>query len=128
MRHITLILFFFGFYTVVHSQSVGIGTTNPDSSAILDLSSNTQGFLMPRMTTAQRDAIVDPADGLQILNLDDKCIDIFIDQVWRKNCKHMLDTDTYLNYFKKEFDFAGTGREGASTFTLNGVAYVSPGL
>ncbi len=128
MRHITLILFFFGLCTVGYTQSVGIGTTNPDSSAILDLSSNAQGFLMPRMTTAQEDAIVDPADGLQILNLDDKCIDIFIDQVWRKNCKHMLDTDTYLNYFKKEIDFAGTGREGASTFTLNGVAYVSQGI
>ena len=127
MRHITLILFFFGFYTIVHSQSVAIGTTNPDSSAILDLSSNTQGFLMPRMTTAQRDAIVDPADGLQILNLDDKCIDIFIDQVWRKNCKHLFDTDSLLNIFKKEFDFAGTARDGASAFTINGVAYVSPG-
>ena len=127
MRHITLILFFFGLCTVGYTQSVGIGTTNPDSSAILDLSSNTQGFLMPRMTTAQRDAIVDPADGLQILNLDDKCIDIFIDQVWRKNCKHLFDTDSLLNIFKKEFDFAGTARDGASAFTINGVAYVSPG-
>ena len=46
--------------------SVGIGTTAPNSSSILELSSVTKGFLAPRMTKAQRDAIVNPAVGLMI--------------------------------------------------------------
>lgn len=43
---------------------VGIGTTIPDVSSVLDVSSVTQGMLTPRMTTAQRIAIASPANGL----------------------------------------------------------------
>ncbi|MDZ4745634.1 MAG: hypothetical protein SGJ05_06485 [bacterium] len=54
----------------VHAQdNVGIGTANPNPSALLDLESTTKGFLAPRMTTAQRDAIILPANGLMIFNL-----------------------------------------------------------
>ena len=47
---------------------VGIGTFNPHPSALLDLTSTSKGFLVPRMTTAQRNAIVAPADALMIFN------------------------------------------------------------
>jgi hypothetical protein len=47
---------------------VGIGTTAPDVSSILDVSSSTKGLLMPRLTTAQRDLIASPATGLMIFN------------------------------------------------------------
>ncbi|KAA0130826.1 hypothetical protein FY557_00690 [Chryseobacterium sp. SN22] len=45
---------------------VGIGTTTPDASSVLDLNSTTRGMLAPRMTTTQRNAIVSPADGLMV--------------------------------------------------------------
>ena len=61
----------------VRAQSVGVGTTSPHTSAALDISSTSKGLLIPRMTTAQRDAIATPLAGLQILNLDDYCLDIF---------------------------------------------------
>lgn len=44
------------FYVSTTSSSVGIGTTNPDSKAILDLSSTTKGFLPPRMTADEANA------------------------------------------------------------------------
>jgi len=47
---------------------VGIGTSTPDTSTVLDLSSTAKGLLMPRLTTLQRDAIVSPATGLMIYN------------------------------------------------------------
>ena len=47
---------------------LGIGTTTPNSSSILDAFSDSKGFLMPRLTTAQRDLIVSPATGLMIFN------------------------------------------------------------
>ncbi len=52
------------------SQNVAINSTgsNADASAMLDLSSTTSGFLMPRLTTTQRNAIVLPATGLAIFN------------------------------------------------------------
>ena len=65
-----LISFFFLLYTIPFFSQVGIGTTNPDESSALDISSSTSGFLLPRMTTTQRNAIVRPAIGLMIFNLD----------------------------------------------------------
>lgn len=46
--------------------NVGIGTPTPNGSAILEVNSSTKGMLTPRMTKAQRDAIVNPATGLLI--------------------------------------------------------------
>jgi hypothetical protein len=51
-----------------NGTSVGLGTNTPDASAILELSSTTQGFAAPRMTTLQRDAIVAPIVSLLIFN------------------------------------------------------------
>src|SRR6266478_1537861 len=52
------------------SQNIAINSTGslPDTSAMLDVSSTTLGFLMPRMTTVQQDAIILPATGLAIYN------------------------------------------------------------
>jgi hypothetical protein len=49
---------------------VGIGTTNPNASAALDITSTTKGLLMPRMTNVQRLAISNPAAGLQVFITD----------------------------------------------------------
>lgn len=46
--------------------NVGLGTIAPEASALLDITSTTQGVLVPRMTQAQRDGIVSPAIGLLI--------------------------------------------------------------
>lgn len=51
-------------------QNVGIGTTTPDSSALLDLSSTAKGLLAPRMTGGQRIAIQGPAQGLLVYQTD----------------------------------------------------------
>lgn len=48
--------------------SVGIGTLSPNPSAKLDVASTAKGFLPPRMTSTQRDAISSPAAGLVIYN------------------------------------------------------------
>jgi sugar lactone lactonase YvrE len=52
------------------AQSLGIGTTTPVASARLDVSSTTQGMLVPRMTAAQRSAIAGPAAGLLVYETD----------------------------------------------------------
>ncbi|MBW7839565.1 MAG: FG-GAP repeat protein, partial [Chitinophagaceae bacterium] len=52
------------------AQNVGIGTTNPDASAKLDVTSTDKGMLVPRMTEAQRNAISAPATGLLIYQTD----------------------------------------------------------
>ncbi len=55
---------------VTHAQNVGIGTTNPAPSALLELHDTSRGLLIPRLTTQQRNAIQNPAHSLIIFNLD----------------------------------------------------------
>ena len=56
--------------TATTYAQVGIGTTTPDASAALDITSTTKGLLIPRMTAAQRDAIISPTQGLIIFCSD----------------------------------------------------------
>lgn len=48
----------------------GIGTTTPNASAKLEVAATDKGFLLPRMTAAQRTAIVTPANGLLVFQTD----------------------------------------------------------
>ena len=52
------------------AQSVGIGTPTPSPKAVLDLTSTTQGLLIPRLTAAQRGAIATPPQGLMVYQTD----------------------------------------------------------
>jgi len=52
--------------TLSVTAQVGIGTATPDASSALEISSTTQGFLLPRMTAAQQNAIAAPAQGLMV--------------------------------------------------------------
>ncbi len=64
-----------------HAQ-VGIGTSTPDASAILDLHSTTKGLLIPRMTTAQRLGVVNPATGLWVYDVTENHMYYFNGTVW----------------------------------------------
>jgi hypothetical protein len=52
----------------LHGQNVGIGTTNPDPSAALDIATNNQGLLIPRTDTSN---IANPVEGLMIYQNND---------------------------------------------------------
>jgi hypothetical protein len=69
---------------VSRAQSVGINTNSPDGSAALDVSSTSKGLLMPRLTTAQMAAIVNPATGLAVYNTDSSTICVYMGSDWRK--------------------------------------------
>jgi hypothetical protein len=52
------------------TDNVGMGTASPHSSAALDITSTSKGFLPPRMTLAQLTAISSPAEGLLVFCTD----------------------------------------------------------
>lgn len=66
MRQLFLSVALFLLLTNGHAQTVGVGTTVPNASAILDVSSTSKGLLPPRMTYSQRKFIANPAAGLII--------------------------------------------------------------
>ncbi|MFM9911084.1 MAG: hypothetical protein ACKVOW_17215, partial [Chitinophagaceae bacterium] len=68
--------------TILFAQSVGINNNAPHASAILDVRSSTKGFLMPRMTTAQRNAIASPAAGLKVYDTDTNTFWFYNGTVW----------------------------------------------
>ena len=75
-----LTLAFIGLSTA--NAQVGIGTTTPDASAALDVESTDKGFLPPRMTTAQRDNLLNPPEGLVIYNLTNIELEVAGDGEW----------------------------------------------
>lgn len=56
------------------AQNVGIGTTTPNNSALLDVNSVNKGVLIPRMTAAQRTALVNPPEGLIVFQTNNDAI------------------------------------------------------
>lgn len=65
----TLLLFAIGSYS-----QVGINTKTPNASAALDINSTEKGILIPRMTTVQKLAISNPAEGLLVYDTNQKQI------------------------------------------------------
>lgn len=68
------------------AQSVGINNEGspPNSSAMLDVSSSSKGFLVPRMTSVQMNAIVNPATGLMVFCTDcgSGSMALFVNDSW----------------------------------------------
>lgn len=61
---------------------VVIGGTTIDNSALLNVQSTTRGFLMPRMTTTEKNAIATPATGLQVYDTTLNQINVYNGTAW----------------------------------------------
>lgn len=81
---ITVIIFLFISLTAVSQNNVGIKSDGslPDSSAKLDIQSTTQGVLLPRMTTAQRNSMPKKAPGLIVFDTDKQTLYIYNGARW----------------------------------------------
>jgi len=87
-----------GFVNSTYSQ-IGIGTTSPHASAILDIESTSHGFLVPRMSTSQRDLINggSPTQGLMIYNTDEKCLQTYNQVSWISLCSSSGNSSSNQN-------------------------------
>ena len=63
--------------------SLGVGVATPEASSLLDVTSTTKGFLPPRMTTAQRNAIGSPSPGLTIYNTTTTALNYYDGANWQ---------------------------------------------
>ena len=129
-RIVTLALVFgCGVAMAQKSDNVGIGTKQPDPSALLDLNSTTKGLLLPRMSEAQRDAIEKPAIGLMVFQTD-KSIGVytFDGTTWQSSTARVSSVATLGDWNLQgnsvdATDFLGTTNNAPLKFKVNG----SPG-
>ena len=78
LKTITIgLLLTFSFMSVIVTAQVGIGTTTPDASSVLDIQSTSKGLLIPRMTSAQRTAISNPTAGLLVFDTTTQSFSFF---------------------------------------------------
>ncbi len=85
---LVLVLIFAVSINNIYSQGVSINNdgAEPDASAILDIKSNQKGMLIPRMTTAEMQAIHQPANGLQVYNTEEGKIYLYVSpaHLWKE--------------------------------------------
>lgn len=80
MKSIFTILGAFLLCTSTCFAQVGIGTDTPNASSILELQSTDKGLLLPRLTTAERDLIASPVEGLTIYNTTTESLEVYISE------------------------------------------------
>lgn len=95
MKHVCLKLTFLLLFSIVFSclifAQVKIAAdanlaTPAHPSAVLEVFSNIKGFLPPRHTTTQRNAIAAPAEGLVVYNTSEDCLNIYQNGTWQTYC------------------------------------------
>lgn len=109
---------------------VGIGTDNPHGSTLLHLESTDKGFLLPILTRAQRNAIVNPVNGLMIYNSssDSKCVEFYTEtskgNAWTNYCCDQLvsngTTGSGVRLLFSDSSVFHTGLNGAGSQPVDG--------
>jgi hypothetical protein len=89
---------------------IGIGTSSPNSSAILEVSATNKVLLPPRMSNEEKLAIVNPATGLQI---------------WCNNCGSAGEMQIYNGAAWKHISGANTGNVAATVSATSSASAIT---
>jgi hypothetical protein len=149
MRALIFTLLLWGCFNLSYAQNktLGVGTPTPNPNAVLHVESPTgnQGFIMPRLTTAQRTAMASlpltaSEEGMMVYDKDQKKIYIWSGSAWSLPAKYTVtdanSVDTALTavtYSNKPHAFAvsginkGTG-DAAGFFLIDNVTSSAPAL
>ncbi|MVO10798.1 hypothetical protein GOQ30_16625 [Flavobacterium sp. TP390] len=115
---------------------VGINTTSPDASSVLEVNSTTKGFLTPRMTTAQKNVITSPANGLMVYDTDTKEYSYYDSSAstWinikqgRSKFKRIKSTDVLATVLAAELAAGGGAKyvlDSQTLYEINGTVVVN---
>lgn len=69
-------------YSISVAQTIGIGTNTPDTSAAMEVRSNSKGMLIPRLTQAAINLIAQPAQGLMVYNITTSSFQYYTGAAW----------------------------------------------
>ena len=111
------------------------GSTTEVFTALLNLDSTTRGFLPPRMTTTQKNAIASPAAGLVVYDTDLNALCTYNGTTWitlgsggsasSSSGIHVL-TEPITGFYYSQITITGTSSLGAGAFQQNGSLQLFP--
>jgi hypothetical protein len=96
----SLFIFFLAASSFVNAQNISINNTGTaaDPSAMLDISSNSKGLLIPRMTKTQRAAIAVPKNGLLVYDSSTASFWFYKQNQWQELASNTTTSDSSLTY------------------------------
>ncbi len=104
--------------TSVNAQvKVGTSAGAPHASSVMELESTSKGFLPPRMTTAQRDAISSPAVGLVVYNTERACLETYDGSIW--DCIAKSDAPVTSRFGRLGSTFTTPHGSASTAFSTN---------
>ena len=102
---------------------LGVGSTSPHASSLVDIQSTNKGLLLPRMTTAQRTAIASPAAGLLVYDTTLKSLFMHDGIQWQTFAMVNSNFDTKI-YTATPVEIFANAQFGFSTSISNRFAFV----
>jgi uncharacterized protein (TIGR02145 family) len=111
----------------INAQSVGINTDTPEASAVLDIvaPNSDKGVIAPRMTTLQRNSIVNPAEGLLVYDTELEVYTYWNGTIWRQTMMEAEFAKFKYAYFKFTGDTVVPTGSGAASIAEKIVAATS---
>lgn len=107
------------------NQNVGIGTSTPDPSSVLDISAVDKGILIPRMTSLEMASINNPVTGLTVFNTTDKHLYVFDSSL--NKYKQVQYSGVTVNRWQCGMDYLYSGKN-YPTILLNGKCWMRENL
>ncbi|TYB79074.1 hypothetical protein [Bizionia myxarmorum] len=106
--------------TATTYAQVGIGNLIPDPSAMLDITSTSQGLLAPRMRSTDRIAIASPAESLLVFDTDEKAFYFYntTTTTWVKLANDAANKRNNYKLIKSAADLAQESIDGGGTSYL----------
>ena len=101
------------FASSIAFSQVGIGTTSPHSSSILDLTASDKALLLPRVANSNN--IATPVNGMMIYAVNPKCFKAYQDGAW-------VDLTT-CSPITSAMTFGAITYQGTSVINTTGIGY-----
>jgi hypothetical protein len=126
MRQLLAALSFLTFLSSGAQVKIGGDPESVSPHTLLELESSTQGFLPPRLSTVQRDALASPPVGLMILNTDNNCMEYYRPTGWYSLCPKVPSVTTSSVVSVTAVSASGGGSvsdDGGDAVTARGVCW-----
>ncbi|MES2849153.1 MAG: tail fiber domain-containing protein [Bacteroidota bacterium] len=129
MKKYFLLLLFATPFGLLHAQNVGIGTTTPNSNAMLEIRSNNKGVLMPRLSTATKNAMTNVQKGMMVYDSTLSAFYFHDGGKWRLFSERNSDSLVVSNYISNPAVTANmlTNNNNVTTTAASGLLYDNGG-